>query len=141
MKPKIGDIFEIPLEEGAVCYAQTLIEPEFAFFTSSPLGNLNSNPIFRLWVHKSAIKEWNKIGNESLSTELKSEIPRFKQDALNGSLSIYKGGNEQKATQDQIQDLERAAVWEGTHIKERLSDHLAGRKNKWVESMRPKVNG
>ncbi|MCP3850091.1 MAG: hypothetical protein GY694_07635 [Gammaproteobacteria bacterium] len=141
MKPKIGDIFEIPLEEGVVCYSQALSEPEFAFYITSPLNNEKLKPIFRLWVHKSAIREWNKIGNQPLTAELESEVPRFKQDPINGSISIYKGEIEQPATHEQIQGLECAAVWEGNHINDRLTDHLAGRKNIWVESMRPKLNG
>jgi hypothetical protein len=141
MKTKIGDIFEILLEEGAVCYAQALNEPEYAFYNISPLNNKKIKPIFRLWVHKSAIKEWNKISNQPLSADLKVDIPRFKQDSINGSLSIYQGENEEPATHEQIQGLECAAVWEGNHIKDRLTDYLAGRENIWVESMRPKLNG
>jgi len=34
--------------------------------------------------------------------------------------------------------LERAAVWGPSHVEDRLRDHYAGRKNKWVESLRIK---
>jgi hypothetical protein len=141
MKTKLGDVFEIKLEDGALAYAQALKEPEFAFFELSPVENSTVNPLFRIWVHKSAVNEWRKIGNAVPSTELETEIPRFKQDPINGKLSIYKGGSEQSATHEEVQGLECAAVWEGAHINDRLSDYLFGRKNKWVESLRPKVNG
>jgi len=139
MITKPGDIFEVRIAEGKVAYAQALSEPEFAFYESLPINNLI--PMFRIWVHKSAIKEWKKIGNEAISREMESEIPRFKQDPINGNLSIYINNNDQPASYEEIQSLECAAVWEGSHILDRLSDHLAGRKNKWVKSMRPKLNG
>jgi len=140
MKTKKGDIFEIELEGSKVAFAQALVEPEFVFFEVSPL-NANPSPIFRLWVHKSAVKEWNKIGNKEPSPELETELPRFKQDPINGSLSIYQGGAEKPATIEETTGLECAAVWEGNHIYDRLSDHYAGRENKWLKSLQPKVNG
>lgn len=140
MKTKKGDIFEIALKDGKVAFAQALAEPEFAFFEASPLDN-NPDPIFRLWVHKSAVKEWNKIGNKDLSPKLEKELPRFKQDPINGSLSIYQGGTERPTTIEEITGLECAAVWEGNHINDRLSDYYAGRENKWLKSLQPKANG
>jgi hypothetical protein len=140
MKTKKGDIFEIKLEDGKVAFAQALTSPEFAFFEELPI-DISSSPLFRLWVHNSAVKEWTKIGNKELSAELEAEIPRFKQDPINGSLSIYIKETESPATYEEIQGLECAAVWEGNHINDRLSDYFAGRKNKWVESMQAKVNG
>ena len=140
MKTKIGDIFEIKLKEGSVAFAQALAEPEYAFFEVSPLET-DSNALFRIWVHKSAIREWNKIGNKKLSPELEAEVPRFKQDPINGKLSIYKGGTETPATIEEIVSLECAAVWEGNHISDRLSDHFKGKENKWLKSLQPKVNG
>ena len=73
MKTKKGDIFEIELEGGKVAFAQALAEPEFAFFEASPLDT-NSSPVFRLWVHKSAVIKWNKVGNKELPPELLSNV-------------------------------------------------------------------
>ena len=140
MKTKKGDIFEICLDSGKVAFAQALNEPEFAFFEVSPVDK-NPNTIFRLWVHKSALKEWSRIGNKELTADLETEVPRFKQDPINGSLSIYKGGKERSATTEEIKGLECAAVWDGNHIKDRLSDHLEGKENKWLISLQPKING
>ena len=140
MKTKIGDIFEIKLKGGKVAFAQALAEPEYAFFEVSPL-EVDSNSLFRIWIHKSAIKEWVKIGNKTLSSELETEVPRFKQDPINGKLSIYKGGTETPATMEEISGLECAAVWEGNHISDRLSDHFEEKENKWLKSLQPKENG
>jgi hypothetical protein len=140
MKIKIGDIFEIKLKGDRDAFAQALAEPEYAFFEVSPL-EADSNALFRIWVHKSAINEWVKIGNKKLSSDLEAEVPRFKQDPINGKLSIYKGGTETPATIEEISGLECAAVWEGKHISDRLSDHFEGKENKWLKSLQPKING
>jgi len=36
-------------------------------------------------------------------------------------------------------DMERDAVWSPEHIESRIIDHYAGRKNIYVESLRPKI--
>ena len=140
MKIKKGDIFEIIFENNQVAYAQALEEPEYAFFEASP-ENESNEPLFRLWVHKGAIKDWNKIGHNEPSSILQDQVPRFKQDPINGKISIYISGIEKSATFEEITGLDRAAVWEGIHIHERLSDHYAGRENKWLKSLEPKYNG
>jgi hypothetical protein len=141
MKIKVGDIFEITLGNGKAAYAQALVEPEFSFFELSPINYPTEKTLFRLWVHNQAVKQWNKVGNKEPSGEFKSEIARFKQDPINGQLSIYIGGQETPAKFEQVRNLECAAVWESPHINDRLLDVYTGRPNKWVESMRPKPIG
>ncbi len=110
-----------------------LEEPEFAFFSPSDTGQL----LFRLWVHKSAYNSghWRKVGNSELSPDLATEIPRFNQDPINGSLSIHQNGRERPATEVECQELERAAVWEASHVEERITDHMQGKENVWVKSL------
>lgn len=132
-----GDIFEIVIGRGKVAFAQALNKPEFAFFTGNPIETNKQKPIFRLWVHKSAPKHWKKIGSAQPSDALVIEVPRFKKDPISGNLSIYLNGQETAATLEDIQNMECAAVWEEPHIIDRLADHLAGRDNQWVESLKP----
>jgi len=134
---KKGDIFEIALAEGTVAFAQALNEPEYAFFSENPIEVQSQLPLFRVWVHSSAPKNWKKIGNAQPSEALDIEVPRFKKDPINGALSTYIGGHESPATFEQVQNMECAAVWEDIHIIDRLADHLAGRKNQWLESLKP----
>lgn len=144
---KPGNVYAIPLEDGRYSYAQALESPEFAFFDVATDKELTaeeaiSHPImFRIWVHKSSLKTWRKIGKAPISESLSNQVPRFKQNSLNGKLSIYINEQETPATLEEVQGLECAAVWEGSHILCRISDHLAGQENKWVASMQPKKKG
>lgn len=134
---KKGDIFRIAITNGAVAFAQALNEPEYAFFSENPLEVQGQSPLFRIWVHNSAPKKWNRLGNSLPSGVLDVEVRRFKKDAITGALSTYMGGNENPATLEEVKNLECAAVWEEPHIIERLEDHFAGRTNKWFESLKP----
>ncbi|WP_370217940.1 Imm26 family immunity protein [Thalassolituus sp.] len=144
---KPGDVYSVPLEDGRYSYAQALESPEFAFFDVATETELTaeeaiSHPLmFRIWVHKSSLKTWNKLGKVPISEQLSKQVPRFKQNALNGKLSIYINGQETPASLDEVRGLECAAVWEGSHILSRIRDHLAGQENLWVSSMQPKQKG
>jgi hypothetical protein len=81
---------------------------------------------------------WPIIGHEPLSQELLQEPLLCKKDAITGQLTIYRDstGEEISATQEQCEKLEIAAVWEPSHVEDRLRDHFAGRPNKWANSLR-----
>jgi hypothetical protein len=88
---------------------------------------------------------WEVVGRVPLSEDLK-EIPRFfKQDMMNGAISIYQEIPELApyyeipATLAEIEGLECAAVWDPEHVEDRLRDHFAGRPNIWVESLKIKL--
>ena len=137
----------MPLEDGRYSYAQALESPEFAFFdvatdTELAAEEAISHPLmFRIWVHKASLKTWNKLGKVPISEPLSQQVPRFKQNVLNGNLSIYINQQETPASLEEVQGLECAAVWEGQHIISRIQDHLAGQENIWVASMQPKQKG
>jgi len=144
---KLGNVYSIPLDDGRYAYAQALESPEFAFFDVATEMELSAEEVtsyplmFRIWVHKSSLKTWNKLGKAKISEPLSKQVPRFKQDALNGKLSIYINEQETPASLEEVKGLECAAVWEGSHILSRISDHLAGQENIWVASMQPKKKG
>ena len=144
---KPGNVYSIPLEDGRYGYAQALESPEFAFFDVATEIELTAEEaithplMFRIWVHKSSLKKWNKLGKAPINESLSKQVPRFKKDALNGKLSIYINEQETPASLEEVQGLECAAVWEGSHILSRISDHLAGQENVWVASMQPKQKG
>jgi hypothetical protein len=149
VRRKVGDVVIITLADGRCAYALVLPEPLMAFFDySSPCGTqvgaeaIVKEPVaFRIWVMNHAVTSgrWPVVGHVSAAGGL-SECPEFfKQDPLNGSLSITRGGGlERAATFEECQHLECAAVWEPEHVVSRLEDHFAGRRNKWVDLLRPK---
>ena len=147
MHVKKGDVLAFKIENGNYCYAQALEEPEFAFFSlesaepNEAASAIESDVIFRLWVHKSAPKKWVKCSAHQIAEHLCGPVPRFKQSPISGKLSIYIAGQESPATYEQVQGLECAAVWEHEHIVSRVSDQLAGKTNKWLQSHLPKQKG
>ena len=141
----IGAIVQVPIGDGRNCYAQTLEEPEFAFFdicagVTPDLRAIPQHPVlFRVWVMNHAVTSgrWLKLGVVPISEDLARPVPRFTQDALNPwSFEITLGGERRSAAADECVGLERAAVWEPEHVEDRLRDHFDGRPNKWVESLR-----
>ena len=129
-----GAVLEVPLSSGVLVKAQMLKEPEFAFFHPEDEDLL----LFRLWVHKSAYNtgRWTKIGKAAIRQDLTRQVDRFKQDPISGQLSIYRDEIDLPATVSDCEGLERAAVWDPHHVESRLEDELAGRPNKWVESLK-----
>ncbi len=129
-----GAVVEILLSGGQIVEAQMLDEPEFAFFHPKE----RSEVLFRLWVHKSAYTDgrWRKTGKAQVPSELGETVDRFMQDAITGNLSIYRDQSEIPGRLEECLHLERAAVWDPEHVESRLEDHLAGRPNKWVESLK-----
>lgn len=112
----------------------------FDIHTSAPLqiGQISEHELlFRVWVMKYALGKngWKIIGQLPLTEEMKEEPWFFKRDAISGKLTRYKYPDEIPATKHECKGLECAAVWDPCHIESRLSDHFAGRPNKWVESL------
>jgi hypothetical protein len=144
----IGDVVMIDLGDGFHSYARVLPEALFAFYDGRFEGDIpivkiiSLSVLFQVPVMDHAVKRgrWKIIGNAALEDFLLNPPPRFIQDPLRKDVfEIYeKGGRIRPATKDECIGLERAAVWEPTHIEDRLRDHYAGRKNKWVESLRMK---
>jgi hypothetical protein len=144
-----GDILKVQLTDGSHSYAQVSTEPLIVFFDGLftedlPIEQVPQLPIlFRVWVHNHAIRSgvWPVVGSQPLSAENAREPFFYKQDAITGRLSLYHStfaetGWERSASLSECADLECAAVWDAEHILERLSDHYAGRPNKWLELLK-----
>jgi hypothetical protein len=146
-KRTIGDVVQVPLEDGWHSYAQVLPEASFAFYDARvesdlPVDDIVKRPIlFIVPVMEYAVKKggWPIVGHVMPGQVVKSP-PRFIQDALNKNhFEIYENGETRPATREECIGLERAAVWDPTHVQSRLLDHYAGRVNKWVESLKIRV--
>jgi hypothetical protein len=150
-----GQIVRVDLKNGTHSFGRVLRFPFIAFYDHQigdgedlSIDVIVSSPIaFVISVMRYAVTSgrWPVIGRVRLTSEL-NEIPAFfKQDAVNGELSIYQEVPElaplyeRPATLAEVQGLECAAVWEPEHVEERLRDHFAGRPNKWVELLRLKT--
>lgn len=137
-------MYAIDLGDGKYGFARVLPEPLMEFFdlrltTIPTIEEVVSHPVlFTLCVMNSAIKRrhWQAVGNAPVDAATFESPYFFKEDALDGTISLYRDGRETPAKSGDVTGLERAAVWSAEHVEDRLRDHFAGRRNKWVESLR-----
>lgn len=147
-KPKrnVGDVVKIQLQDGYVSYAIVLPHALIAFFDYHGQDCLDVAQaaqlpvLFRLLVMDYAVisGRWPIVGHVDPSPDLLTEPSFFKQDPISKKFFLYVGGRDFPASREDIEGLERAAVWDPEHVEERLIDHYAGRANKWSESMKIK---
>lgn len=143
---KRGNALAIPDGFGGWFFGRELSKPLIGFYDLrsknllEPTQILGTPILFKVFVSDYAITDhiWRRIGWKPLEPDLSRPVDFFTQDALSGQLKIYKqGGLTIPATEDMVEGLECAAVWDPQHVEERLKDHYAGRSNRWFDSLRP----
>ena len=142
-----GSVVRIPLKDGSFGYGRLLPFPHIAFYnyrTDKPeagVDAITSHPIaFTLAVHKSALDAWDVIGQKPLEGHLKPPM-RFMQRIgdLSNCQIVDPEGRERPATPQECVGLERVAVWEPSHVEDRLLDMFMNRPNRWVEQLKVKL--
>lgn len=153
VRRKLGQFVQIDLGDGFVAVGRVLAEPVMAFYGEPfrqgqkwNLEELDKVPVaFKIPVMNHAVTSgrWPVIGTAPLSEDLKQVPAFFRQDAVTGELFVYQEipelapSYERPATFDECRTLERAAVWEPSHVEDRLRDYFAGRPNHWHEGLKP----
>lgn len=146
-KRNLGDIVRIDLADGFLSYARVLKEATFSVYDCHtleelPIVEILARPIlFQVAVMDWAIKKarWIIVGNVPLESSLAILPPKFIQDSIDKTqFSIYENGQIRPATRKECIGLECAAVWDPTHVEDRIRDHYASRPNKWFESLKIK---
>jgi hypothetical protein len=146
-KRKVGDVLCINLEDGSHAYARVLDEATFAVYDLRTMREPSVEEIiacpilFRVAVMDWAVtkRRWVIIGQEPLDGTLVHLPPKFIQDTINKSqFSIYENGSIRPASRAECIGLECAAIWDPSHVEDRILDHYAGRPNKWLESLKIK---
>ncbi|SHN34378.1 immunity 26/phosphotriesterase HocA family protein [Chitinophaga sp. CF418] len=149
-KITIGSIIRIKLPCHKYAYARILKNANYAIYdliTENEFEDINEiiskNILFIIAVYDKAVTSgrWPKIGNAALETTLDTLPMKFIQDPVDSSqFRLYdpNTGNMTKGQRKDCIDLEKAAVWEGEQVEERICDHYAGKPNRWVEQMRMK---
>lgn len=141
----IGDVLQIDLGNGQFVFGRVLPEPLMAFYDLISMepkaaSDIVTAPVlFVVPVMNYAVKssKWLIVDSVDLEENLKIKPRFFKQDRRTKQFYIYDDHGDIPATREECIGLERAAVWEPEHIEDRLRDHFAGKRNKWVESMKP----
>lgn len=138
-----GSVFEVTLDDGALAYGIVVEFPLAAFFDLRASDRpslediLSSEVLFRIWIMRSALGKsgWPVIGFASVPPHLTATPTFYKFDTIARKFSLYLNGTETPASRDQCLPFECASVWSASHVEERLTDHFAGRPNRWVESL------
>lgn len=151
-KITIGSILEIYVNEEYYVYAQILGKAGYAFFdykTTDKLKDLKillGRPIlFITSVYDDVITQgyWLKVGAIEVREDLQVQPMQFIQDALDqDSFELYNPntGEILPAIKEEIKGLERAAVWEASHIEDRIRDHYNGESCIWLKEDREIFN-
>jgi Immunity protein 26 len=146
-----GAVLRVPLEECWHTYARMLEESPFLAFydlrttqTDPDLPVILDAPVLFVlgteWEGALRIGRWPIVGSVPV-TDHSVTIPlQFMQSVGDGRrLSVIDHrGNRRPATLEECEGLERAAVWDWSHVEERLADHYAGRPNAHLQVMQLK---
>jgi hypothetical protein len=137
-------LVRIELADTSFGYGMLRQFPYVSFYdlrTDTPMSDIDaivSKPVlFTLALHDSALATWEVIGAKPADDLLNQPILQFTQDITeNKNCKIVdEHGNEKAAMPEECIGLERLAVWEASHLKDRLLDTLMGRPNKWAEAL------
>jgi hypothetical protein len=141
-----GAILEIELGDGLFAFGQDVDSDIlfFDYFSKIPLSDVtvlcDKKALFFLGVYNDVITSgrWKRIGKLPIKQEYQASPFKFIQDSLNlEHFELYNPntGEITKATKEQCEGLECAAVWEAEHVEDRLRDYFYGRPNKWVKQL------
>ena len=146
----VGNVVEIRLADGSLAYGVVIKPPLMGFSTRTFAARPDnfswlSNAIdFRIWVMKYAIgiRGWPVVANMPLS-QADLEVPLFyRYDIISKRFYHYVDCvNDIPATRESCVGLECAAVWDPSHIADRLVDAACGRPNKWAASLKADGRG
>ncbi|MBL0048944.1 MAG: hypothetical protein IPP32_12705 [Bacteroidetes bacterium] len=141
-----GSIIEINIENQYYVYAQILVKGlGYAFFDYKSKEKLTdfsilrqSKVLFIVMVYNDVITQgkWLKVGKLEIREDLKNQPMKYIQDAINpNNFELYNPntGEVIKATREQCEGLECAAVWESNHIEDRIRDYYLGVPNIWLK--------
>jgi hypothetical protein len=141
-----GAVYVLTLTSGATVTAVALERPYAAFYATGELSMERvaewEAPMYVLAVHKQTFADptWRRVGTVDYRV-VPDATPRFfMQDEGDPSdISIVDATwHPRPATRAECEGLERAAVWDGHLVKERLEDELAGRVNRHAALLRLK---
>ncbi len=145
---QVGALVEIPL--GSSCWAYGQLGEEYfvavfeGCFSERPkIEEVIERPLlFKSFVYRDVISRgfWPKIGRVEPPSDVIREDLRFKQDEISGALSLWHSdfaeqGWERPASLSECLGLECVAVWEASHVEDRIIAIRDGLECKWVRSL------
>ena len=141
-----GTVVQVDIGDGMHCYALIGPNADYTLFDyhgreELPLAEIVQLPtLFTITVQNYVTTDphWTRVGRVDVYNHI--PIPSyFIQDPFHGDrFEIYRDGRIRKAKREEVTGLERLAAWAPDEVRERLRDHIEGRPNAIVESMRPR---
>ena len=140
---ELGKVVEISHSDNSFSYGLVLESPLVAFsnrtFKSrqTQFSDLFNDSIFIVWVMKYALgkKGWLKVGKLKTHRLFGRSHAFYKFDSINKSFSIYCNGVETPAKLEDCINLECAAVWDKSHVEDRIFATNKGEVCKWSKSL------
>lgn len=110
-----------------------LVESE----TGLPAEVSISDSLFYVSIYERDLRALQKVGSVRLSDDVPehmtySQVDLFAPD----SCRLYTYGETRPCTAGEAASYEPLAVWTLTQVQERATDQLAGRRSKWLDSLR-----
>jgi Immunity protein 26 len=141
----IGSILEINIANEYFIYAQILKNASYAFFDFKSKNKIEKIEVlfyvpvlFITAIYNDVVNKgmWLKVGKLKIRPEF-NELPlKFIEDPIKpNTFRLYdpNTGEMTPTTLDKIIGLERAAVWEGNAIEERIRDYYNGVPCVWLK--------
>ena len=142
MNFKPGKVIKIELSNSMLVYGFVISDPIVAFSKAYKTPQTDwvsvfKSPSFTICVMKYAHGKngWAHVAQTDIA-HLKNYEPTFYMyDNISKKFSTYKNNVESPSTKGECLHLECAAVWDKTHIEDRLLALSENRECKWVKSM------
>ncbi|UHA74903.1 Imm26 family immunity protein [Paenibacillus sp. 481] len=124
---KLGDVYAIPLSDGMFSFGRRFKDASIAIYShvSSSIEDVPQDEDYQfiVGVYDDVLKsgQWPVIENRPFGNEEEAwPPPAYVIDKLTGGYSIYYKGEMRKASKQECDGLEIAAVWEAEHIIDRI---------------------
>lgn len=152
VKPKEGSLLRVDLPDSVCAYARVLGQSQVAVYAIHTKADeslasyddvYRSNILFVVTVRKTAWSRsnWKVVDVRALESSLLAPRKYFLKDKASGKFFVYSShdGSQVPASFEECQSLEAAAVWEPSHIEERISDAIAGRPSLLVDRLKAAI--
>ena len=127
IRPKVGDIFQIPLPDGRFAYGKVFRDASVGVyrktFTSPTKLPIKSPFAFIVGLYDDILKSgmWPIVGHEPFESEEDEwPPPSCIKDIISGAYSLYYKGEIRPSTEKECRGLEEAAVWDAPHVIDRI---------------------
>jgi hypothetical protein len=127
IKPKLGDVIQIPLPNGMYAYGCIFKDTGLGIYKEIS-GSSNTPPKaeeyrYVIGFNRGAVEsgEWPIVDHRPFPDEESAwPPPTYIKDVISGKYEIYHKGQIYPSTEKRCKGLERTAVWNANHIIDRL---------------------